>query len=128
MQDAVDEGIRGVVIVLVNHQPRLFIDQQDVLVLVDDVQLVWNLQKDKVLSALAEKFVVEVKLNQVTLLQAVLRLAAFFVELDALEAERFIEQIIRESGDGFFDKFADPLSGVVSIDDKGFHKKAPFCA
>ena len=58
--------------------------------------------------------------------EAHVALCALAVALDALEAERFIEQIIRESGDGFFDKFADPLSGVVSIDDKGFHKKSTF--
>ena len=76
-----------------NRLPGLFVDQQNVFVLIDDVEL---RRADREVGVFllrrVEKFVVDVELDEIAFAQARVALGALAVDLDALEADIFLQQ------------------------------------
>ena len=73
--------------------PGLLVDQQNVFVLIDDVEL-WRADREVGVFLLrrVEKFVVDVELDEIAFAQAHVALGALAVDLDALEADIFLQQ------------------------------------
>ena len=76
-----------------NRLPGLFVDQQNVFVLIDDVEL---RRADREVGVFllrrVEKFVVDVELDEIAFAQARVALSTFAVDLDALEADILLQQ------------------------------------
>ena len=112
--DVGDEGVDPLPLVGVDHQPRPFVDQEQVLILIEDVQLGLEHRQEGVLrGGGVEKLVVDVKLEQVPLGQTGVPLGPLAVELDPLDADVFLGQRGREKGEGFGQPPVQPLAGVI---------------
>ena len=92
----------------------LFIHEQDVFVLIDDVEL-WR--GDGQIGVLGlrcfEKLVVDIKLEHVARVQPHIALDALAAELNALETDVFLHQRLRQQGNGLSDEAVEPLAGVI---------------
>ena len=118
-------GDEGVIIPLsgaVAQHPGLFIQQKDVLVLVDDVQPgSAHFQVGVLLPGLFKKLVVYIKLQKVPGLQPGVPPGALAVELDALEADVLLQKSLRQQRHGLAHKAVQPLPGVVGADCQFLH-------
>ena len=121
-----DEGVIVPDSGAVAEDAGLFVRQEDVFVLIDDIEL-WRayLEIGILLPGLFKKLVVDIKLQQIPGLEPGVPLGALAVHLDALEADVFLQQALRQQGHRLGDETIQPLAGVVGIDTKFFHKKCP---
>ena len=105
----------------------LLVGQEDVLVLVDDVELGHGHGEIGVFSpGLVEEFVVDIELEHVALQEPGVPLGALAVDLDALEADIFLQQRRRQQRHGLGHKPVQPLARVVFAYGELFHKRIPF--
>ena len=106
----------------------LFIQQEDVFVLVDDVQPGRaDLEVRVFLARFFKKLVVDIELDGIARVQPRVAFGALAVELDALEADVFLQQRFRQKRHGFAHKTVETLARVVVPDGKllHFNKKSP---
>ena len=125
--DMIDEGaaVFGTV-VGVNGNARTLIHQQDVVILVDDGQLGNGYgEVGVVFPGLVEKFVIDIQLEHITLVQPGIPLHALAPQLDALDADIFLGQGGGEKGDGLGKETVQALACVVRSYDKFFHQIFP---
>ena len=105
-----------------NRLPGLFVDQQNVFVLIDDVEL---RRADREVGVFllrrVEKFVVDVELDEIAFAQARVALGALAVDLDALEADIFLQQRRRQQRNRFGDEPVQALPDVIFADGKFLH-------
>ena len=121
-----DERIKMIVLVRVHDEPRLFIEDHDVLVFIDDVELQRGFQKIVFLRRLREELVFQVHRQHVALLQSRGNLAALAVYLDVLFADSLIQHRLRQVRVCFCEEFIDALVGVVLSDGDLFQVVLPF--
>ena len=89
----------------VAQHARFFVGEEDVLVLVNDREARRaDLEIGVFLARLFKEFVVDIKLQQISLVQVRVPLGALAVELDALETDVLLQQRFRQQGNGFPDK------------------------
>ena len=95
----------------------LFVQQQDVFILIHDVQLGGaHLQVGVFLPGLFKELIVDVKLQNVPGGKAGVPLGSLAVALDALEADVFLQKRIRQQRHCLAHKAVQPLTGVVLTD------------
>ena len=90
--DAEDEGVGVFVVVGVHQQTRLFVQQQHVLVLVDDVQLPGGVHKLVGGGRNLQRVVRQEQIDLISFLQAVGGLAPLAVEANILFADGLVQQ------------------------------------
>ena len=106
----------------VAQNARLLVGEKNVFILVDDGETRRaDLEIGVILSELLKKLVADIQLKNVSLAQTGIAPGAFAVELDALETDVFLQQRLRQQGNGFSDKSIEPLACVVAFDSKLFH-------
>ena len=82
--------------------PGLFVDEQNVFVLIDDVQFRCTDGEVSVfLLGRVEKFVVDVKLDRIAEMEPRIAFCSLAVYLNALEADVFLKQRSGEQRNGF---------------------------
>ncbi len=122
-----DEGVDPLVFVRVDHQPRAFVHQQQVLVLIKDVQLGLEDRQEGVFrGGGVEELVVDVQLQDIPLHQPGVPLGPLAVELDSLKADVLLGQRSGQQGEGFGQPPVQPLAGVVGADGKFPHRLTTF--
>ena len=110
-------------LVRVDDQPRPLVEEHQVLVLIDDVEArLPQREEEVVLLRLGEEFVVDIQLQHVARLQALVALGAGTVHLDALDADILLQQRGRQKRQRFGHKTVQPLPGVVFSDGQFAHR------
>ena len=109
-------------VVRMHGHAGLFVHEQDVFVLIDDVELRRRHRQIGVgLGGLVEKLVVDIELQHIALLQARVALRAGVVALDTLEADILLRQRGGQQRNGLCQKAVEPLPGVIAADGQFFH-------
>ena len=116
-----DEGVDLLGIVGVDDQPRLLVEEQDVLVLVDDVEMGRQLHERLLDGGVGEEFLREEELYGVALLEDIADLGALAVDLDLLGADGFVHERLGQGLDGFREEFVEALARVVGFDGESTH-------
>ena len=111
--------------VLMDNDARLFVDQQDVFILIDDIEPRGCLEKLILLFRLRVKeFVTNEKGQHIALLQLVGDIAFFAVALDALLADVHIHHRLGHGGKALLQKLIQALTRVVLFDFQRSHSRA----
>ena len=109
-------------VVRMHGHAGLFVHEQDVFILIDDVELRRRHRQIGVgLGGLVEKLVVDIELQHIALLQARVALRAGVVALDTLEADILLRQRGRQQRNGLGKEAVKPLPRVISADSQFFH-------
>ena len=122
VQHPLNQGIRGIAAVFMNHQALRLIHQQYIFIFVYHFDLRRRRQKF-VFRLLLKKFIVDVKLDTISGLKLLPDLSPLAVHLDPLEPQILIHQTGRQPGHCFLQKLIQPLTGIIWLDPQFFHKR-----
>ena len=113
-QDPVDEGIRRTAFVLMHHQPRGLVGDQQVRVLVHHAKRISGMEKiGAALSAFLKELIVEVHCDDISDRKPGTDLGPLAVKLDSLGTDALIQQGGGQQRHRLGNKFIQPLSGVI---------------
>ena len=122
--DVGDEGVDPLVFVRMDHHAGALIQEHQVFIFVDDVQLRLEDRQEGVFRGRGlKKLVIDIKLEQVPLLEAGVPLGTLAVELHPLDADVLLGQGGREDGEGLAQPPVQSLAGVILPDGEFPHKK-----
>ena len=112
-----DERIKVIALVGMDDHPGLFVEQQNIFVLIDDLELRRRLEELVVLFlALLKELVFDIEGQHVALLQHDVDIALFAVALDALLADVHVHHRLRHGFEALLQKFIQTLTRVVFSD------------
>ena len=125
--DSPDEGVALSALILVHHQARLFVGQQEIFVLIDDIQLPLCSEEGEGGRFLwREKLIIDIKLDEIPRGQNCIVFRPLSVDFDPLDADIALKQPSGQSGGDLFHKAVQPLARIVLIDRKSLHRFPPF--
>ena len=121
----VDEGVDLLRLVGVDYHAGALVQEEDVFILVQDGQLgLEEGEKQVVLTGGVEELVVDVELEHVPGLEALVPLAPLAIAFDALDADILLQQSRGKQGQGLGHKPVQPLSRVVFSDGQLSHSRS----
>ena len=123
----VDEGtaVFGTVVGM-NGLTGALIHQQDMVIFVDNVQLgIGYGEISVVFPGLVEKFIVDIQLEYISLVEPGVPLHPLAAQLDPLDADVLLSQRGGKKGDGLGKKPIQSLACVIRPYDKFFHQAFP---